>query len=426
LLFTAEINSTNPSAIIWNAKMTKKKIAIIGSGPAALMLAAQLDNEQFDIRLFEQNKTAGRKFLVAGDGGLNLSHSESIEVLITRYHAQPSDFLIAALNSFTNLDLVNFFKELAIPTFIGTSGRVFPETSIKPITVLNALLKKVVANGTTIFYEHQWIGWNESNNLLFKTPSDTIVIESDITVFALGGGSWSVTGSDGNWLSIFKNKGIEVLPFQTSNCNLTVSWPTDFIAEQEGAVLKNIALSCESLHRKGELVITKSGIEGGAVYWLSTTVRAQLKKDGIAKISIDLKPIYTFEELSHKLNSPARRQSVTSHLATRLNLSDKAIALLKQYCTKEEFNNMETLAFKIKNLQLTIIGTAVLDESISTVGGIALKALDANFQLVKMPHHYAIGEMLDWDAPTGGYLLQASFSMGNYVAKQLNKMVAVS
>lgn len=394
----------------------KKSVAIIGGGPAALMLAAQLEEKKFDVTIYERNASVARKFLVAGDGGFNLTHSEEIEKFISRY--TPSDFLKKSLNIFSNEDLRNWLKNIGIETFVGTSKRVFPIKGIKPIDVLNAILNELKKKNVVIKTNHTWKGW-EKDELLFETENKTIQLKSDITIFSLGGSSWKVTGSDGQWTNYFSEKGIEIIPFQASNCAYEVKWNPEFLKIAEGKTLKNISIKCDAKERSGELVITKFGLEGGAIYALSPKIRNHLNDSGSANIFIDLKPTLSIEQIKDKFSARGNR-SIKKLLIDRLNFDDTQIELLKTILSKDDFTYLETLAKKIKNLPLTITSSAPIDEAISTVGGIPLTEIDSNFELKKLPDNYCIGEMLDWDAPTGGYLLQGCFSMGYNLAQHLN------
>lgn len=384
----------------------KKAIAIIGGGPAALILAAQLDQNKFDVTIYERNAAVGRKFLVAGDGGFNLTHSEELEKFIQRY--TPSDFFKPIISTFTNTHLQEWLKSIGIETFVGSSKRIFPIEGIKPIDVLNAILNELKRKNVTIKTNHVWKGFEDSS------------LKADITIFALGGSSWKVTGSDGNWINSFSEKGIETIPFQASNCAYEVKWKEEFKILAEGKTLKNIAIKCDAKERKGELVITKFGLEGGAIYALSPKIRRHLNDDGFATVYLDLKPSLSLEQIKDKFSARGNR-SIKKLLIDRLNFDDTQIELLKTLLSKDDFTYLEDLAKKIKNLPITITSAAPIDEAISTVGGIALTEIDSNFQLKKLPNTYCIGEMLDWDAPTGGYLLQGCFSMGYCLATHLNK-----
>ncbi|MES2728049.1 MAG: TIGR03862 family flavoprotein [Bacteroidota bacterium] len=397
--------------------MSKKTIAIIGGGPSALMLAAQINTQVFDVTVYEKNFAVGRKFLVAGDGGLNITHSEVPQEFINKY--TPVKFIKPFFETFNNNDLQYWLHQIGIETFIGSSKRVFPLKDLKPIEVLNTIVNQVKQNNVSIQTQYEWLGWH-NDALVFKTPTENIHITSDYTVFALGGSSWAKTGSDGTWLSLFANQGIKSIPFQASNCAFEITWPADFINEHEGQYLKNIAATCGSLTKKGELAITKLGLEGGAIYALSNKIRAQLNSKNEAHLSIDLKPTLHQVAIEKKLSN--EQKSISEILKFDLNINATQAALLKAILTKEEFLSAEILAYKIKNLPLTVISTAPIDEAISTVGGIALTEVDANLALTKIPNTFCIGEMLDWDAPTGGYLLQANFSMGYYLAQYFNRI----
>lgn len=393
----------------------KKTISIIGGGPAALILAALLDCEKYEVTLYEKNKTLGRKFLVAGKGGFNLTHSERIDELVSRY--TPPHFLEEALRNFDNQDLRNWLKSIGIPTYVGSSKRVYPEKGIKPIAVLNAFLAILDRQNVLIKYNHTWTGWANSGALIINK---SIEIESDYTVFALGGGSWKITGSDGLWVDLFKAKDIATTPFQASNCAYQVNWPDDFIAEHAGTPLKNIAISCLNKIQKGEAVITRFGIEGNAIYALSPQIREELANQEKATIYLDLKPTLSHQDILQKIKK-SNYKKTSETLQKELKLSLAQIGLLKKYLSKEIYLNPDLLATNIKYLGIEITGSALLNEAISTTGGVSLNAVDKNFQLLKIKHHYCIGEMLDWDTPTGGYLLQACFSMGAHLANYFNK-----
>lgn len=355
--------------------------------------------------MYEKNSAQARKFLVAGHGGLNLTHSEPLEQFIKRY--TPASFFEPLLRSFSNADLQSWFNSIGIPTFTGTSKRIFPKKGIKPIEVLNAILKVIKDKNVKLNTEYNWQGEE---------------MDADITVFALGGSSWKITGSDGGWTTYFQNKGIEIIPFQASNCAFQIHWPKNLINLAEGLPLKNIAIKSLDTRKEGEVVITAFGMEGSAIYALSPQIRQQLNEQQKAICYIDLKPSLSLDKLIELLNNKPANYTMTKYLDSVLNLSKAQLALLKSLTAKEDFLNNETLASKIKALPLEITGIAPIDEAISTVGGVSLKEIDDHFQLKKWPGHYVIGEMLDWDAPTGGYLLQGCFSMGYNLAEYLNKL----
>ena len=395
----------------------KKSIAIIGGGPAALLLAAFLDTDQFAVSIYEKNKAVGRKFLVAGKGGFNLTHAEPIQDFTKRY--TPDYFLEKALLDFDNAALRQWLEKIGIPTFVGSSKRVFPVKGIKPIAVLNAILAVLKQKNIGIQYGQKWTGWDEDNALLFDSG---LVVKADYVVFALGGGSWKVTGSDGSWLDTFAAKGISTRPFVASNCAYGISWPEGFRIKNEGLPLKNIALTCGEKTQKGELVITKFGLEGNAIYALSPQIQAGLQTTGAATVFIDLKPSLTTEVVLKKIRA-SKEKNTTLILRKVLKLSPPQINLLKTQLAKAVFLDSELLGQHIKKLPLKVSAAAPLDEAISTTGGIALSAVHPHFELKQLKHQFCVGEMLDWNAPTGGYLLQACFSMGVFVARYLAKLL---
>ncbi|SFT41669.1 hypothetical protein SAMN05216474_0443 [Lishizhenia tianjinensis] len=395
--------------------MSKQSIAVIGLGPAALFFAAFVDTSKYQVTIYEKKKQGARKFLVAGKGGFNLTHSEPLDEFITRY--TPQEFLIPALQHFSNADLRSWLKEIGLPTIIGSSRRVYPEDHIKPIEVLSTLLDVIQKRGVEINYEQEWLGWSDSHTLLFQNDQE---VQADKVVFALGGGSWKVTGSDGSWREPFEAQGVNTLPFQASNCAYTVDWDKSFIQQNTGEPLKNCTYSAGGQTQKGETVITEKGIEGNAVYALSPDLRAALEKDGSARLEIDFKPTWSKKKVMDVMQN-SRLTKMTDILKKDLRLSKVQINLLKGITSKEEFLSKKHMAHLIKIYPLTVTGQALLDEAISTVGGVALDAVKDNFELKALPKHYCIGEMLDYDAPTGGYLLQSCFSMGAYLAHRFNK-----
>lgn len=393
-----------------------KNLTIIGGGPAALMLAAQLDIEKYNVAIYEKKNTVGRKFLVAGEGGLNLTFNSSIENLIKQY--SPSEFMDAIIRQFTNEDLINWLNHHGVPTFIGSSNRVFPEKGLKPSEVLKKIVASISMKEIEFQPNKKWTGWNEKGDLSFEESED---LESDIVVFALGGASWKVTGSDGEWNKMFEERNINVQPFKAANCAFGVDWNKNFINTHEGKPLKNIALTYKKHFAKGELVISKFGLEGNAIYALSEKIQETLLTEESVVIHLDLKPTMTLDQIKSKYKS-SKNSKVTDILKNDLNLDRTAIGILKHFTDKDTFSNPDLLAETIKLLPVRIKSAEVIDKAISTLGGIALDEIDENFQLKKIPNSYAIGEMLDWYAPTGGYLLQGSFSMGFVLAKHLNAL----
>jgi uncharacterized flavoprotein (TIGR03862 family) len=395
-------------------KALKKTISIIGGGASALAFSAFIDTNKYEVVLFDKNKALARKFLVAGDGGFNLTHGSVMDEMLNHY--EPKGFLDEALLAFTNEDFRKWLKELGIETYVGSSGRVFPLKPIKPIEVLQAILNLLKKKGIHIKTNMEWTAWN-TNNSIELNNSD--VIKTDIVVFALGGSSWKVTGSDGNWLRFFESKQIPTQAFEASNCAFKLNWPEEFIKNHAGKSLKNIALSSSNKTYKGEVTVSEFGLEGNAIYPLSTEIKKQIKSNGQALINIDFKPMLTDQEVFNKLlNSKAKNSN--EKLKLDLKLSSTAIQIIKNNLSKEAYLDNLTMAKAIKRLPLIAIAPATIDEAISTTGGISLEAIDVHYELKQLKNHYCIGEMLDWNAPTGGYLLQACFSMGVNLAKYLN------
>ncbi len=398
---------------------TKKKIVIVGGGVAAMMLAAELDSDLFEINIYEKGLGLGRKYLVAGKGGFNLTHSEPTDVFISRY--EPSSFLKPFIEKFNNNDLRKWLENIGIPTMIGSSKKIYPVKGIKPVEVLNAIKGKLRDNKVNVHYNHELIDVLSSGEPVFKQDDLRIVITADIVVFALGGASWKVTGSDGSWIDILSKVGVETIEFEPSNCAFKVDWSDSILSRNEGKPLKNIVTFKNGKSVKGELMITGFGLEGGAIYAMSGLLRKELNEAGKTDILIDLKPNLSSKEIENKLKILNPAKSITNILKQYIKLDKTKIDLIKNHTTKEDFNDMKKLSSVIKNLKINISGIAEIDEAISTVGGISLNAIDQNMKLKALPYHYAIGEMLDWDAPTGGYLLQASFSMGYSLASHLNQ-----
>lgn len=396
-----------------DASLTKK-IAIIGGGASALYLSTLLDSSKYDICIYEKNKTLGRKFLVAGSGGFNLTHSESIDKITKRYN--PEGFIDSQLRQYDNENLIKWLEAIGIPTFVGSSKRVFPIKGIKPIEVLQKILNRLTTNQVKWEGEQTWTGWSKNGRPLINDEKE---VGADIVIFCLGGASWKVTGSDGKWLPYFYKKKIEITPFQASNCAYEVAWPESFKEKYQGQPLKNISLRIDKKICKGELVVTAQGLEGNALYALSPELRRKTGRSRKAKVYIDLKPTLSIEVVKDKLEKSGK--NTTETLKRDLKLSPVMVALVKLLISKEDFVIKPKLAKLIKNLPLELNRAGPIDEAISTVGGIDLSEIDNNLQLKKLPNHYCIGEMLDWDAPTGGYLLQACYSMAAALANHLNK-----
>ncbi len=396
--------------------MKQKEIAIIGGGPSA-MIAADILSQTHNVTIYEKEKGIGQKFLVAGKGGFNLTNSLSGIELADKYI--PRDFMKDAILAFDSKALRDWLSKLGIETFVGTSGRVFPKKGIKPAEILNKIKEKLSTQNVKIEYECEFVGFDEHQNAKIKSNGEARTIIADYYIFALGGASWSVTGSDGKWKKYFEEIGINIIPFESSNCGVNIKWDKHIVENHEGKPLKNISVSVGGTTLKGEAVITNYGLEGNVIYPLIPKVRELLKIQSKAEIVIDFKPDNTIEGLLKRISS---KKTSSKNYGKIFNLKREQLALLKSYSTKEEYLSIELFVAKIKGLIIRVESLRDIEESISTVGGIDTKELNPNFALKKYSKIYCIGEMVDWDAPTGGFLLQGSFSMGHFVAKSLNSI----
>jgi uncharacterized flavoprotein (TIGR03862 family) len=390
--------------------MSKKTIAIIGGGAAGL-LAADIMSRHCDVHLYEKGKALGRKFLVAGNGGFNLTNSAQDEALYSRY--SPQEFMQPALQAFDSGATRNWLAALGIPTFVGSSGRVFPEKGIKPITVLQQIKERLIKQNVQFHFQHEFVRFNSENKPVVKHQETELTLTADHYIFALGGASWPVTGSSGNWLDAFALLGVKTLPFRSSNCGVNVNWPADFRLKYAGQPLKNLQLSVGGFSMKGEALVTDYGLEGNAIYPVIPKVREALLAGTEAVITLDLKPQNTVAQLLEKVrgeNIPAKNYESV------FRLSKVQLALLKAFTSKETYLDPELFVQFIKHLEIPISSLRPVGEAISTVGGIALSEVNPDLSLKKFPQFSIIGEMLDWDAPTGGFLLQGCFSTANFAA----------
>ena len=390
---------------------SKKKIIIVGGGPAGMTAALEL-SKQHEVLLYEKGKTLGRKFLVAGKGGFNLSNELSDKELFSKY--SPKNFLTPILQEFSSSDTRSWLEELGIKTYIGSSGRIFPEKGIKPIEVVNALKNKLLEQNVKIYFGHEFIDFNEKK-ITFKTNKATITERFDTCIFAVGGKSWSVTGSSGNWTSIFNKKGVLTKPFGPSNCGLEIDYSNKEILKHIGTPLKNIRVSINKTTIKGEAVISKYGLEGNAIYPISSIVREELKTKGIAFIKIDLKPFNKKEELLNKITET----TLPKNYSYLFKLNKSQIALIKSFTDKKTYMNPTSFVESLKNLSIQILKLRPIEEAISTVGGISIDELNPELSLKKYSNIYITGEMFDWNTITGGFLLQGCFSTGMFAAKNI-------
>lgn len=369
----------------------QKSVVVIGGGPAGLFAAEILSRAGVKVTLRDRMATAGRKLLMAGRGGLNLTHSEPLEAFLGRYGSAEA-FLTPVIQAFPPDDLRNWAAGLGQTTFVGSSGRVFPE-ALKASPLLRAWLKRLGEQGVDFHLGSEWRGEN---------------LDADATLLALGGASYPRLGSDGSWTGILAAKGVVLSPLRPANCGFKIDWSDLFKERFQGQPLKNIALSFAGRTVRGEAMISASGIEGGAVYALSASLREAIATEGRAILTLDLCPDRSPEDLARALARPRGALSQSNFLRKALNLSPIAINLLREAGQP---------ATELKSLPLILIAPQSLERAISSAGGIALSELDGNFMLKRLPGIFAAGEMLDWEAPTGGYLLQAVFASGAAAAR---------
>jgi uncharacterized flavoprotein (TIGR03862 family) len=395
-------------------KAPQMEVAIIGAGPAGLMAAETVANGGAKVTVYDAMPSAGRKFLMAGRGGLNLTHSEALPRFLERY-GRAAPHLKAAIEAFPPDTLREWSEALGQPTFVGSSGRVFPK-SFKASPLLRAWLRRLDASGARFALRHRWIGWDTDGHLAFETPGGQVTVNARATVLALGGASWPRLGSDGAWAEVLAAKGVAISPLVPANCGFTVAWSQIFRDRFEGQPLKGVALSFGTHSVRGEAMITRNGIEGGAIYALSGPLREAVLGRGRATLQVALQPDLKRNDLTRRLSVPRAKQSFSNWLRKAAHLSLVAIGLLQETAVASGVSlsslSAEDLAERINAVPIELTGLAPIARAISTAGGIAFDELDADFMIRRLPGIFAAGEMLDWEAPTGGYLLQASFATG--------------
>jgi uncharacterized flavoprotein (TIGR03862 family) len=389
-------------------------VAIVGGGPAGLMASDVLAHSGARVTVYDQMPAVGRKLLLAGRGGLNLTHSEAVEQFLKRYgSAEPR--LLSAIETFSPDDLRAFSAELGQPTFVGSSGRVFPK-AMKASPLLRAWLRRLNTMGVTFKLRHRWLGWDSEGRLIFDTPDGRTVVPADAIVLALGGASWPKLGSDGAWAAAMAQGGIAVTPLRPANCGFLVDWSQLFRSRFEGQPLKRVALSFTGRSARGEAVITRMGLQGGALYALSDVLREAIAAAGHAILQIDLCPDRSATALEQKLSAPRRKQSLANVLRKAASLPPAAIGLLRETTIAASVPLSElapkALAALIKAVPIRLVGIEPITRAISTAGGISFDEIDESFMLKRRPGTFVAGEMLDWEAPTGGYLLQGCFATG--------------
>ena len=379
------------------------------------MAAEVLIQDGARVDLYDAMPSAGRKFLVAGKGGLNLTHSEPLEQFLARYGKRRPQ-LEPLLTDFGPEQLRAWAGELGIETFVGTSGRVFP-VGMKTAPLLRAWLERLRLAGVTFHQHHKWLGWNADNSLRFETPEGEISMQAQAVVLALGGGSWPQTGSTGAWAALLSGRGVTVAPLKPSNCGFDVAWSEHFRTRFAGQPLKTVALSFtdskgNTFHQQGEFVVTETGVEGSLVYAFSASLRDEIEASGRAVIRLDLAPGWTHERLAGRLSGPRGSRSTAGHLEKRVGIKGVKAGLLWEFVPRTDFADPERLARAIKDLPIPLTAPRPLEEAISSAGGVAFEELDEHLMICSMPGVFCAGEMLDWEAPTGGYLLTACFASG--------------
>lgn len=390
-----------------------QRVAVIGGGPAGLMAAEVLAAGGAQVVVYDAMASVGRKFLLAGKGGMNITHSEAYADFLGRYRAR-RDAVGRWLEGFKPEQLRQWIHGLGIDTFVGSSGRVFP-TDMKAAPLLRAWLHRLRESGVRFHMRHRWTGWRDGR-LRFSTQDGEVLVEADAVVLALGGGSWARLGSDGGWAPLLRERGVEVAPLVPSNCGFDTDWSEHFASRYAGEPLTTVAVAWRGDdgamgRRKGQFVVTRSGVEGSLVYAVSAPLRDQIARDGQATLWLDLAPDHGAEWVAAEVARPRGSRSMSSHLQSRLGLKGVKAGLLRECLSAEEYADPARLAAAIKALPVTLLRTRPIDEAISSAGGVRFEALDGSM-LRALPGVFVAGEMVDWEAPTGGYLLTACFASG--------------
>lgn len=393
---------------------TTTDIAVIGGGPAGLAAAEVLSAAGYQVDVFDAMPSPGRKFLLAGIGGLNLTHSEPTAEFVGRY-AERAKQLAPLLHAFDAAALREWAAGLGVQTFVGSSGRVFPN-EMKAAPLLRAWLHRLREAGVRLHVRHRWLGWSHAD-LRFATPNGETTVAARAVVLALGGGSWARLGSDGAWIPWLAERGVDIAPLRPANCGFEVAWSEHLRERHAGQPLKNVVARTTDTHgtehvRAGECLITASGIEGNLIYALSAPLRDTLEAHGEATLHLDLAPGRTQQRLQEDLTRPRGRRSLSSHLQSKAGIEGVKAALLRECTTREVMDDAAQLAAAIKNLPLRLLRPRPLEEAISSAGGVRFEALNEDLMLKQLPGVFCCGEMLDWEAPTGGYLLTACFATG--------------
>jgi flavoprotein, HI0933 family/uncharacterized flavoprotein, PP_4765 family len=397
------------------ASLKSHSAAIIGGGPAGLMAAEVLVQAGIHVDIYDSMPSVGRKFLVAGKGGLNLTHAESREQFLSHYGTRRL-MLEPFLRKFGPDELLAWMHELGIDTFVGTSGRVFP-VGMKTAPILRAWLARLRESGVVFHMRHKWLGWSKNGALRFDGPDGELQIIPKVVVLALGGGSWAHLGSTGDWVPLLIERSIGVAKLKPSNCGFDVAWSEPFRSRFEGFPLKSVVIKFTdskgvSYIKQGEFIVTASGVEGSLIYAISAQLRDEIEERGTASIQLDLAPGWTLQHLIDRLSLPRGSRTITGHIEKTVGIKGVKAGLLREFVPKPDFNIPDKLAAAIKNLTIPLIAPRPIEEAISSAGGVLFQELDSHLMIRSLPGVFCSGEMLDWEAPTGGYLLTACFSTG--------------
>ena len=393
------------------------RVAVIGGGPAGLMAAEVLAQQGCRVDVFDGMPSVGRKFLLAGKGGLNLTHGEAREAFVARYGSRAAD-VARWLEGFDAAAVRDWAAALGVETFVGSSGRVFP-VDMKAAPLLRAWLQRLRQQGVRFHMRHRWLGWSADGSLRMQTPDGPVSWSADAAVLALGGASWARLGSDGAWWPLLDGRGVNLAPLMPSNCGFDVGWSEHLASRHAGAPVKSVALSHRGLRHKGEFVVTAGGVEGSLVYAFSAALRDDIAAHGSTLVELDLLPDRSLEWVQREVLHPRGPRSLGTHLKTRLSLSGVKAALLHEIVPRDDMADVQRLAAAIKALPIRLNAARPIDEAISSAGGVRFDALDANLMLRALPGVFCAGEMIDWEAPTGGYLLTACLASGRAAGQGL-------